>query len=98
MNYYYLESLNYIIGAVAFLIILLVILAILLFSVKYFFAKLFLNALQVFNITHLMYWLQRMEKEGLTAPLHGYREMVKARKPKTFVDYQDIEEAAKRKI
>lgn len=37
------------------------------------------------------YWVQRMEREGLTACAKGYRQMVKERKPKTVDDYLSIE-------
>jgi membrane protein implicated in regulation of membrane protease activity len=93
----YIEILTYLVGAVVSLAALLAALVILLASVKYAGTRLFISALRIFNITQLRYWLQRMEKEGLTAPLYGYREMVKARKPKTFGDYQDIEENTIRK-
>jgi hypothetical protein len=92
---YYIETTTYMLGAVVFLAALLAVLAILLAAVKYVGTKLFINALRIFNITQLRYWLARMEREGLTAAQHGYREMVEARKPKTFGDYLDIEEAAK---
>jgi membrane protein implicated in regulation of membrane protease activity len=91
MNYY-IETITYLVGAVVILAAILAALVILLASVKYAGTRLFISALRIFNITQLRYWLQRMEKEGLTAPLHGYREMVEARNPKTFGDYQDIEE------
>jgi membrane protein implicated in regulation of membrane protease activity len=95
MNYY-IEASTYLIGAVVSLAALLAALVILLASVKYVGTRIFISALRIFNITQLRYWLQRMEKEGLTAPKKGYREMVEARKPKTFGDYQDIEEAFKK--
>jgi membrane protein implicated in regulation of membrane protease activity len=91
MNYY-IEAATYLTGAVVTLAALLAALVILLASVKYAGTRLFISALRIFNITQLRYWLQRMEKEGLTAPLHGYREMIEARKPKTFGDYEDIEQ------
>jgi hypothetical protein len=100
MNFYYIEAVTYLTGAIVTLVAILALvallatLAILLAAVKYIGTKLFINTLRIFNITQLRYWLQRMEKEGLTAAQHGYREMVEARKPKTFGDYQDIEQEA----
>ena len=91
MNYY-IETRTYLVGAIVILVALLAALGLLLASVKYIGTRLFISALRIFNITKLRYWLQRMEKEGLTAPMHGYREMVEARNPKTFGDYQDIEQ------
>lgn len=93
MNYY-IEITTYLVGAVVIFAALLAALVILLASVKYAGTELYINTLRIFNITQLSYWLQRMEKEGLTAAQHGYREMVAARKPKTFGDYQDIAKAA----
>lgn len=92
MKLYYIEAATYLTGAVVSLVALLAALAILLVAVKYVGTKLFINTLRIFNITQLTYWLGRMEKEGLTALMRGYREMVEARKPKTFGDYQDIEQ------
>lgn len=91
MNYY-IETTTYLGGAIVILVALLAALGLLLASVKYIGTRLFISALRIFNITKLTYWLRRMEKEGLTAPMHGYREMVEARNPKTFGDYQDIEQ------
>ena len=91
---YYIESATYLIGAVVILAALLAALVILLLIIEYVGTRLFKNTLRIFNITQLTYWLKRMEKEGLTAPLHGYREMVEARQPKTFGDYQDTEQEA----
>ena len=92
MNPYYIEAATYLTGAVVTLVALSMALAILLGVAKYFGTKLFISALRIFNITQLRYWLQRMEKEGLTAAKNGYREMVEARKPKTFGEYEDIEQ------
>lgn len=91
MNYY-IETTTYLLGAVGILATLLVVLSILLLAVRYVGTKLFISALRIFNITQLRYWLRRMEEEGLTAASHGYREMVEARNPKTFGDYESIEE------
>ena len=38
-----------------------------------------------------MYWVQRMEREGLTVCRDEYRRMVAERKLKTGADYERIE-------
>jgi hypothetical protein len=41
--------------------------------------------------TTAVYWVKRMEREGLTMPMHDYRRMVAEQNPKTVADYQEVD-------
>lgn len=48
-------------------------------------------------ITTAIYWVQRMEREGLTICKKDYRSMVRERKPKTIADFESVEAESKRR-
>ena len=53
--------------------------------------KFWLAALRIMQLSTARYWVDRMEREGLTVCRKEYRRMVAERKPKTVEDYQAVE-------
>lgn len=49
------------------------------------------RTLRMMQLSTARYWVDRMEREGLTVCRKEYRRMVAKRKPKTVEDYQAVE-------
>lgn len=48
------------------------------------------RALHIARLVTVRYWIDRMEREGLTVCMKDYRKMVADRKPKGIVEFRDI--------
>lgn len=49
------------------------------------------RALHIVRLVTVRYWVDRMEREGLTICMKDYRKMVADGKPKDLAGYRDIE-------
>ena len=88
----YLVSATYLVGAVIILSVLLFVCVFCVLALRHGATYLFKAALRIRNITMLLYWLRRMEAEGLIVVSKGYKDMVAARNPKSIADYESIEQ------
>lgn len=52
--------------------------------------------LRVAQLATVRYWVNRMEKEGLTVCRAEYRRMVAERKPRTAREFESVEQAAEK--
>jgi hypothetical protein len=52
------------------------------------------SALRIMQLSTARYWVDRMEREGLTVCRKEYRRMVAERKPKTPREYEAVEQAS----
>jgi hypothetical protein len=93
MNHY-TQIVSYAVGAAAVLTALAAVLAVLLFCVEYLARRLLRSILTTHRLQTVRYWTARMEEEGLTIIQKEYREMVKARNPRTIKEFKDIDKAA----
>jgi hypothetical protein len=60
-------------------------------ALNYAWQYVFKHLMNIVRATTAIYWVQRMEEEGLTACSKAYREFVKEHKPKTVYEYKDVE-------
>lgn len=56
------------------------------------------NTMQIIRLSTARYWVQRMEKEGLTICTKEYQRMCKEQKPKTAQDFIKIEQDFNNKL
>jgi hypothetical protein len=91
MNQLYLDTVTYLIGAAVILAALLIACIFLVLCLKYGIEIILRKALRLYRISTIVYWLRRMEKDGLLAPMQAYRQMVKDRTPKTQEEYHEVD-------
>ena len=78
-------------GALVLLAVLTATTGLLGFTLTIYWKKSMTAALGIMRLSTARYWVQRMEREGLTYCRSEYRRMVAERKPKTIDDYARIE-------
>ena len=78
-------------GAVVIMALLAVLTMLLTYAIKQLAIIQWHRALTTMQLSTARYWVDRMEREGLTVCRKEYRRMVAERKPKTAADYNAIE-------
>lgn len=85
-----LNTTFWLIGAAVVLAVLLAVLAVLAWGINHFAGQCAKGLASIVRFQTARYWVQRMEKEGLTIMQSEYRRMVRERKPKTPADYMQL--------
>lgn len=62
-----------------------------LYSIKIYLERITKNLLMIAKISTVRYWVQRMEKEGLTVCRKEYRRMAAEKLPRTIEEFQELD-------
>ena len=80
------------IGAIAVLVVLLICTITLAYGLKLVADSIFIQTLRMMRLSTARYWVNRMEKEGLTVCRKEYRRMVVERKAATIKEFRQAEQ------